>query len=202
MAWPTGLALARGRRAGVGEGLRRANLHLAAVICVLALLLALPLVDFGALSARNQVARLAMRQGERGGVRLRRPALGFRRRRARSAGRAGPRARGRWRNWPARRRRRPSGPMTITGTTPPRASLECRQSRVQPENPALEAQVLRLSRANPWQCSEYVRGAGSGPTAGGRRESRWCSAMAMSGCWWDGQSRSGCRDGSRSSRSG
>jgi len=53
------VAVARGRRAGWAERLRAANLRLAAGVCVLALLLALPIMDFGAISARNQVARLA-----------------------------------------------------------------------------------------------------------------------------------------------
>ena len=43
---------------GWAEQLRAANLRLAAGVCVLALLLALPLLDFGAISASNQVARL------------------------------------------------------------------------------------------------------------------------------------------------
>lgn len=51
-------ALARGRVAGWSAKLRDANLHLAAGVCVLALVLALPLWDFGATAARNQVARL------------------------------------------------------------------------------------------------------------------------------------------------
>lgn len=50
--------LVRGRIAAWAHYLRRANLHLAAVTCVVALLLALPLLDFGAISARDQVARL------------------------------------------------------------------------------------------------------------------------------------------------
>jgi len=37
---------------------RQANLHLAVVTCVIALLLAMPLADFGAISTRNQLARL------------------------------------------------------------------------------------------------------------------------------------------------
>ncbi len=52
------VGLARGRMAGWAEYLRRANLHLAAASCVVALVLALPLVDFGGISARQQVARL------------------------------------------------------------------------------------------------------------------------------------------------
>ena len=52
------VGLARGRMAGWAEYLRRANLHLAAASCVVALVLALPLIDFGGISARQQVARL------------------------------------------------------------------------------------------------------------------------------------------------
>jgi hypothetical protein len=50
--------LVRGFRKDWAARLRDANLHLAAATCVLALVLALPLFDFGAISARNQVARL------------------------------------------------------------------------------------------------------------------------------------------------
>ncbi len=52
------VGLVRGRLAGWSQYLRRANLHLAVASCVIALLLALPLMDFGAISARQQVARL------------------------------------------------------------------------------------------------------------------------------------------------
>lgn len=52
------VAVARGRKAGWHDALRRANLHLAVVGCLLALIVALPLFDFGAISARNQIARL------------------------------------------------------------------------------------------------------------------------------------------------
>jgi hypothetical protein len=55
VAYAAGLALGRGDWA---PRLRNANLNLAAATCVLALVLALPLWDFGAISARNQVARL------------------------------------------------------------------------------------------------------------------------------------------------
>ena len=54
-AW---VALARGRMAGWSDKLREANLKLAAGVCVLAFILALPMWDFGAISARDQVARL------------------------------------------------------------------------------------------------------------------------------------------------
>ncbi|MEN7536475.1 DUF4153 domain-containing protein [Aurantiacibacter flavus] len=52
------VALIRGRKAMWSARMRDANLHLAAGVCVVALVLALPLWDFGAVSARNQVARL------------------------------------------------------------------------------------------------------------------------------------------------
>lgn len=45
------------------ERVRQANLHLAVVICGVALFLALPILDFGAVSTRQQIARL-----ERGAV--------------------------------------------------------------------------------------------------------------------------------------
>ena len=48
----------RGRMAHWMDRVRNANLHLAVGTCVLALLLALPILDFGAISARDQIARL------------------------------------------------------------------------------------------------------------------------------------------------
>ena len=48
----------RGRIAGWMARVRTANMHLAVGTCVLAFVLALPLFDFGAISARNQIARL------------------------------------------------------------------------------------------------------------------------------------------------
>ncbi|HEX9807390.1 MAG TPA: DUF4153 domain-containing protein [Alteraurantiacibacter sp.] len=52
------VAAARGRKAAWAARLREANLHLAAAISVIAFVLALPILDFGAVSARNQIARL------------------------------------------------------------------------------------------------------------------------------------------------
>jgi uncharacterized membrane protein YiaA len=51
------VALVRGRRAWP-ERLRQANVGIAAGLCLLALSLALPIVSFGAISARDQLARL------------------------------------------------------------------------------------------------------------------------------------------------
>ena len=52
------VAIVRGRIAGWMAQQRAANLTLATGVCVLALILALPFWDFGAISARNQIARL------------------------------------------------------------------------------------------------------------------------------------------------
>jgi hypothetical protein len=52
------VAVLRGRKAAWREKLRGANLHLAAGTCVVALILALPILDFGAISAASQVSRL------------------------------------------------------------------------------------------------------------------------------------------------
>jgi hypothetical protein len=52
------VALARGRKGGWAGSLRKATFHLGLFVCGLAVLLALPVFDFGAISTRNQVARL------------------------------------------------------------------------------------------------------------------------------------------------
>lgn len=51
-------ALVRGRKGGWTERMRRANFHLGLFVCGLAVVLALPIFDFGAISTRDQVARL------------------------------------------------------------------------------------------------------------------------------------------------
>ncbi len=52
------VALVRGRLAGWSQQLRQVCFNMAVVACGIAFLLALPLVDFGGVSARNQVDRL------------------------------------------------------------------------------------------------------------------------------------------------
>lgn len=52
------IGLSRDRMAGWSAQLRIANLRLAAFTCVIALILALPILNFGAISASNQLARL------------------------------------------------------------------------------------------------------------------------------------------------
>ncbi|MFZ1743163.1 MAG: DUF4153 domain-containing protein [Pontixanthobacter sp.] len=48
----------RGRKNGWRDNLRQSNLHLAVIVAVLALLLAMPILNFGAISTGNQLARL------------------------------------------------------------------------------------------------------------------------------------------------
>jgi len=52
------VALGRGLRSGWAAYLRRATFHAGLFVCALAVLLALPILDFGSISTRNQLARL------------------------------------------------------------------------------------------------------------------------------------------------
>ena len=52
------LALIRGRKSGWAAKMRQTNFHLGLFVCGFALLLALPILDFGAIATRDQVARL------------------------------------------------------------------------------------------------------------------------------------------------
>lgn len=161
LAWL--VAVVRGWRAGEWrERVRRANLHLAIVVCGVALFLALPILDFGAISARQQVARLssgavsvgdfdydALRwdfgaAGRQALARLERsdnPAI------ARFAGEA--------------RRRTiriyPSGP------------VEDYTLRMQRPDAALERQVRDYLRMTPYTCVDYCMALDLGPAAGGKR---------------------------------
>ncbi|MXO72716.1 DUF4153 domain-containing protein [Alteraurantiacibacter buctensis] len=157
----------RGKRAGWAGQVRQANLYLAAGTCVLALLLALPLVDFGAISARSQVARLdagevspddfdytALRWdfGDAG-----RRALD---RLAQRDGLVGEKATlakaqtSRPYDWD-----RDLAQDGFTGTV-----------RVQPANPALQARVEALLNAEPWRCSVYCVALDLGAQADGGRQ--------------------------------
>lgn len=54
------IGVLRGRKGGAWrERLRQANFHMALLVCVVAVILALPIFDFGATSTRNQLNRLA-----------------------------------------------------------------------------------------------------------------------------------------------
>lgn len=161
LAWL--VAVVRGWKAGEWrERVRRANLHLAVVICVIALFLALPILDFGAISARQQLARLASGKvsadkfdyealrwdfgaaGRRALVRLERSANPVIAKLAREA-----RAR--------KARIYPFGP------------AEDYALRVQPADPALEALVRDYIRSNPWACQKTCVALDLGAVRGGKR---------------------------------
>lgn len=147
LAWL--VAVLRGRKAGGWrENVRRANLHLAAAISAVALLLALPILDFGAIAARNQLARLesgavsaedfdytALRwdfgdAGRRALARLEKSSNPTVAKLAKEAREQKARV---WRGYP----------------TPAELDL-----RVVPADPALERMVKDYLRANPWPCAD------------------------------------------------
>lgn len=164
------VALVRGWKGGEWrDRLRQANLYLAALICVIALLLALPVLDFGAISARNQLARL--QGGAVSAEEFDYSALRW------DFGEAGRRALAR-----------------LERSDDPRiaelASLAAKQSqrtyasgrggnfrsadeidvRVQPDDPALRAMVVEYLRANAFACQDFCVALDLGSDDEGRRE--------------------------------
>lgn len=144
------VALIRGRKGGWAERLRSATFHLALGVLALALLLALPILDFGAISASNQVARLqsgkvtpdkfdfaALRWdfGEPGRKALERLARSDNAKVVELARIA------------MKQTQRPHYDRIIR-------TDEDFKLRVQPESAELRRRVLDHLRANPWLCSE------------------------------------------------
>jgi hypothetical protein len=161
------VALARGRKGGWTGYLRRATFHLGLFVCGLAVLLALPILDFGAISARNQVARLqsgavpadkfdfaALRWdfGEAGRRALARLARSDN---AKVAERAQAAVAQRERIYP-----------TFDQTTRARADFKL---RVQPDDAEVRESVLDFLVANPHQCSDRCVAVELGEAAGGGR---------------------------------
>jgi len=163
------VALARGWKGGDWrERLRRANLHLAALICVIAFVLALPVLDFGAISARNQVARLergevsaedfdysALRwdfgdAGRRALARLERSEN------AQVAELAGLARQQTERAWP-----------TFRGEFRTEEEIDV---RVEPESPELRRLAIAHLRTNSYLCEEFCIAYDLGPREDGGRE--------------------------------
>jgi hypothetical protein len=163
------VALIRGWKGGDWrERLRRANLHLAALICVIAFVLALPILDFGAISARNQVARLergevspedfdysALRwdfgdAGRRALARLERSGN------PKVAELAGLTLKQTERAWPAFR-----------GEFRTEAEIDV---RIEPESPELRRMVVAHLRTNSYLCEEFCIAYDLGPREDGGRE--------------------------------
>jgi hypothetical protein len=164
------VAVVRGWKGGEWRRrLRSANLHLAVLISVVALFLALPILDFGAISASNQLARL-----ERGKVSAKNfdyEALRW------DFGAAGRKALARLES---------SGNKQVADLArlaaaqtertwrgyrdAPFADAEQINVRLQPENAALRERVVDYLRVNRWQCGDYCVAIDLGPAAGGARD--------------------------------
>lgn len=167
LAWL--VAVARGWRSGAWrERLRRANLHLAVVISAIALFLALPILDFGAISTRQQLARLE--SGKVSAENFDYDALRW------DFGNAGRRALARLTK---------SDNATVADLAQVAAAQTARtwrgfgrpvrdaadiNVRLQPEDPALRAQVIQYLRANQWLCDTYCVALDLGRAANGARE--------------------------------
>lgn len=162
LAWL--VAVVRGWRSGEWrERVRRANLHLAVLVCGVALFLALPILDFGAISARQQVARL-----ESGAVSAR--AFDYQALRW-DIGDAGRHA--------LSQLTRSSNPEIARGAA--LAMRDRRASRneppkldpelviVQTADPAMRARVVAYFKSDPYRCSTGCYAIDLGPAPGGRR---------------------------------
>ena len=164
------IAVVRGRKGGAWRGLfRQANLHLAVVICGVALFLALPILDFGAISARQQLARLE--SGEVSAKAFDYEALRW------DFGDAGRRALARLAKGPdaqvadlARlalaQTERSWGSYGESAFADP----EEINVRVQPDDRALRAKVVDYLRAHRWECGDYCVAVDLGAGTDGARE--------------------------------
>lgn len=161
LAWL--VAAVRGWKHGAWrERVRRANLHLAVVVCGIALFLALPILDFGAISARQQIARL-----EGGAVSAKDfdyDALRW------DFGEAGRRALARLeRSGDAEVAEQAREARAQTTRRYRYGPVEDYTLRSQPADPALEAQARVYIRANPWACQNHCVVLDLGQAGGGKR---------------------------------
>ena len=164
LAWL--VAVVRGWKGGAWHArLRQANLHLAVLVSVVALLLALPILDFGAISTRNQLARLE--SGKVTAADFDYAALRWdfgdagRRALTRMAGGKGDVATFA-RDALAQKRR----PYRLL---PPKDASEY-ALRVQPEDPALEKLVRDYIRSQPWACDKSCVALDLGVARNGKRK--------------------------------
>jgi hypothetical protein len=158
------VAVVRGWKGGEWrERVRRANLHLAVLISGVALFLALPILDFGAISARQQLERL--KSGKVSADRFDYDALRW------DFGAAGPRA--------LERLTRSGNPVVEKASRAalarkariyPFGPVEDYVLRVQSADPALEALVHNYIRANPWSCQKTCVALDRGLAADSKRK--------------------------------
>jgi len=156
-------AVVRGWNAGEWrERVRRANLHLAVVICGVALFLALPILDFGAISARQQLARL--QSGTVSAEDFDYSALRW------DFGEAGRRALARLeRSGNATIARLAREARTQAVRIYPSGPVADYSLRMQPADAALERLVRQYIRANPWSCDKYCVALDLGAATQGKR---------------------------------
>jgi hypothetical protein len=178
-AWGIGywLALITGRRAGWARKLREANFLLAVGTCALALFLALPILDFGRISAANQLHRLE--SGQVTPDKFDYAALRW------DFGDAGRRAL-------ARLAKNSNARVAELA----QAALDQKQRvywgegqgvradrdyplRVQPDDPELRQRVLAYLKANPYECREACVALGLGSLPDGRRKVALVSAQGF-----------------------
>ncbi|MXO74640.1 DUF4153 domain-containing protein [Altererythrobacter aerius] len=159
------VAVVRGWRGGAWlDRVRQANLHLAAVVCVVALVLSLPLVDFGAISARNQVARL-----ESGAVSAEDFDYAALRWDFGDAGRRALRALAESKDGAIASKAREA--LALAARPYPsfdRSTVPDFRLRMQVPDAALERAIRRYLQANPWMCPDFCVAVDTG-TAGGAR---------------------------------
>lgn len=161
------VGMIRGKRVGWATQLRQANLNLAAGTSVLALLLALPLVDFGGISARNQVNRLDA--GKVSAEDFDYTALRW------DFGAAGQRALARLAERPGEVGEKAKAAQAQTERpydyfARPVDRAFTGTLRVQPDDPALRSLVVSHLEANPWECESYCVALDLGTDAQGRRD--------------------------------
>ncbi|MFC4254547.1 DUF4153 domain-containing protein [Altererythrobacter xixiisoli] len=160
-------AAARGGRANWARALRTANFRLALASCAIALLLALPVLDFGALSTRDQLSRL--RAGEVSAENFDYSALRW------DFGESGRRAlkqlsegTGRTAEMAKLALEQGTRPYSYDGSQPIRTEADYNFD-VQPADPALRRQAMAYLQDNNWQCTTYCRFIDLGMNAEGAR---------------------------------
>jgi hypothetical protein len=169
-AWGLGywLALLRGRTAGWAQRLRETNFYLAVASCLLALLLALPILNFGTISSGNQLHRLE--SGKVPPDKFDFAALRW------DFGDAGRRALARLaKNSNARVAELAQAALdqkvrTYYGEGPGVRTASDIPLRVQPDDPALRQMVLAYLKANTWQCQNACVAVDLGPQPDGHRK--------------------------------
>ena len=157
--------LSRGRTKGGAQELREANVVLALATCVLALLLALPILNFGTISAGNQLHRLE--SGKVTPDKFDFAALRW------DLGDAGPRALARLARSSNARVAELAAAALAQKQHVYGAQVKAAEDfhvRVQPDDPQLKRLVIAYLEGNPWACTESCVAIDLGSTPTGLRQ--------------------------------